>query len=183
VALTFDDGPHPEHTPAILDVLAASGAKATFFLQGSVAKRHPALVRAIDERGHQVGNHGWSHSRASDVGTKAFVREAADTQRLLEDTLGRRLPRIYRPPYGSLSPMAFLCLAGQGYRFVFWSVETDDSYLRDPDELVQRVEHALIRSGDILLFHEDYAHSLSALPRILENLDARRLAVVSVSDL
>ena len=182
LALTFDDGPHADHTRAILDALAACGARATFFLQGAEAARHTVLVRAIHEGGHQVGNHGWSHSRASEVGSRAFVREAVDTQALLEDTLGRQLPRIYRPPYGSVSPGAFLALARHGFRFVFWSLDSEDSFLRDPAELVTKLGKAPVRSGDILLFHEDYAHTPVALPAIAMNLRARGFALVGVTD-
>lgn len=183
VALTFDDGPHADHTVAILDVLAAAEARATFFLQGSAAARHPALVRAIHDGGHQVGNHGWTHSRADEIGLAAFVREALDTQALLEDTLGRPLPRIYRPPYGSVSLPVFLAFARRGFRLVFWSLDSKDSYIRDPERLVQRIETTPVRSGDILLFHEDYSHTLAALPAVVANLRARSFGLASVADL
>ena len=183
VALTFDDGPHGDHTRAILDVLAAGGARATFFLQGSEAARHRALVRAIHEGGHQVGNHGWTHSRVSDVGLRAFVSEAVDTQSLLEDTLGRPLPRIYRPPYGAVSPAAFLALAREGFRFIFWSLDSEDSFVRDAGQLTRRLETAPVRSGDVLLFHEDYTHAVAALPAVVANLKARTFALVRVVDL
>jgi len=183
VALTFDDGPHPDHTPAILDTLAATGAKATFFLQGSLAQRHPALVRTIFGAGHQVGNHGWSHSRASEVGSRAFVREVLDTQALLEDTLGRPLPRIYRPPYGALSPLPFLALARRGYCLVFWSLDSQDSFQKDSEGLVKTIEDSIVRSGEILLFHEDYAHTLAALPAVLKMLTARGFSFPTVAEL
>jgi len=182
LALTFDDGPHAENTPRILEILAANGARATFFLQGSAAQRHPSLVRAIFEAGHQVGNHGWSHSRASDIGASAFVREAVGTQALLEDTLGCALPRIYRPPYGAVGPLAFLDLARRGYRFVFWSLDSEDSFLKDAGALTQKIETSPLQSGEILLFHEDYAHTVAALPRMLIALKGRGLALVRVAD-
>lgn len=183
VALTFDDGPHKDHTRAILDVLAAGGAQATFFLQGSEAARHPTLVRAIHEDGHQLGNHGWAHSRASEVGLRAFVREVVDTQALLEDVLGRALPRIYRPPYGAVSLAAFLALAGRGFRFVFWSLDSEDSFIQDAGQLARRIETAPVRSGEVLLFHEDYAHTLAALPAVVTSLKSRAFALVKVADL
>lgn len=183
VALTFDDGPHGEHTRAALDILAAGGARATFFLLGSEAARHPALVRAIHEGGHQLGNHGWAHSRASQVGLRAFVREAVDTQALLEDTVGRPLPRIYRPPYGAVSPAAFLALARRGFRLVFWSLDSEDSFIRDADQLARKIEMAPMNSGEVLLFHEDYDHTLAALPAMVASLQARGFALVRVADL
>jgi len=183
VALTFDDGPHRDHTPAILDILAARGAKATFFLQGSLAERHPDLVRAIAAGGHQVANHGWSHARASDVGTRAFVREALATQALLENTLGRPLSRLYRPPYGAISPLPFLALARRGYRLVFWSLDSQDSFRQDSEGLVKALEDSMVHSGEILLFHEDYSHTARALPGVLQVLTARGFSFVTVGDL
>jgi peptidoglycan/xylan/chitin deacetylase (PgdA/CDA1 family) len=183
VALTFDDGPHGDHTRAILDVLAEGRARATFFLLGSEAARHPDLVRAIYEGGHQLGNHGFAHSRASEVGVSAFVREAVDTQALLEDTLGRPLPRVYRPPYGAVNPAAFLALARRGFRFVFWSLDSEDSFIHDAGELARRVEASPVRAGDVLLFHEDYAHTVAALPAVVANLRARTFAQVRVDEL
>lgn len=173
IALTFDDGPHPEHTPAILDALAAGHAKATFFLQGTLAQRHPALVRAISDGGHQVANHGWSHSRASEVGGGAFVREVIDTQALLEETVGRALPRMYRPPYGTISLLPFVRLAGRGYRAVFWSLDSRDSFERESAAVASAIGGAVVRSGDIVLLHEDYRHTVEALPTILKTLTTR----------
>lgn len=183
VALTFDDGPHESHTQCTLDILAASGARATFFLLGSQAARHPDLVRAIHDGGHQLGNHGWTHSRPSEVGLRTFVREAIDTQMLLEDTLGKRLPRIYRPPYGVVGPSVFLALVWEGFRFVFWSLDSEDSFIRDAGQLAHKLEVAPVRSGDVLLFHEDYAHTVAALPAVVSNLRARPFALVRVADL
>jgi peptidoglycan/xylan/chitin deacetylase (PgdA/CDA1 family) len=183
VALTFDDGPHESHTEGILDVLAAGEAKATFFLLGSEAARHPRLVRAIHEAGHQVGNHGFGHRRASEVGHRAFVREALDTQALLEDTVGQALPRLYRPPYGEVSASAFLALVRRGFRFAFWSLDSEDSFIRDPGRLAGKVAAASVRPGEVLLFHEDCPHTLAGLPAIAAGLKARAFALVRIEEL
>jgi peptidoglycan/xylan/chitin deacetylase (PgdA/CDA1 family) len=183
VALTFDDGPHEGHTRGILEVLARGDARATFFLLGSEAKRHPGLVRAIHEAGHQVANHGFQHVRSRDVGRAAFVREAVDAQALLEDTVGQALPRLYRPPYGEISPPAFVALARRGFRLAFWSLDSEDSFIHDPGRLVEKVAAAEVRDGEVLLFHEDYAHTLAGLPAIVAGLKARHLGLVRIGDL
>jgi peptidoglycan/xylan/chitin deacetylase (PgdA/CDA1 family) len=183
VALTFDDGPHADRTRGILDVLAAAGARATFFLQGSEAARHAELVRSIDNGGHQLGNHGWAHSHVHEVPLETFVREAVETHALLEETVGRPLRRIYRPPYGAVTPTAFVALVRRGFRFVFWSMDSEDSFRRDAAQLARWIEAAPVRSGEILLFHEDYPHTLDALPAVVASLKGRAFALVKVNDL
>lgn len=183
VALTFDDGPHAEHTPRVLEALAAGSAQATFFLQGAHAERHPALVRAIADAGHELGNHGWSHARASEVGARAFVREAVETQLLLERITGRPLPRLYRPPYGYVSPAALPGLLGERFRLVFWSFDSRDSFVDAPEAVLAAVREAELRSGEVLLFHEDYAHTTAALPALVADLGRRGFSMVGVSAL
>lgn len=183
VALTFDDGPHPEHTRRIVDALAAGGARGTFFLQGALAEQRPELVRAIADGGHELANHGWSHSRASEVGAVGFVREARSTQGLLERTVGRPLPRLFRPPYGDVSPAAAAGLLREGFRLVFWSFDSEDSFVDTPERVAGAVARSALRSGEVLLFHEDYAHTASALPAIVADIRARGFAMVGVSEL
>ena len=181
VALTFDDGPHPEHTPRILECLASNGAKATFFLQGAEVEKHPALVRAIFAEGHQVANHGYSHSRPASIGTAAYVAEVMRTHELLEHLTGSPVRRDFRPPYGEVNARVFAALVGRGFRFVFWSIDSDDSTFTSAPALASRVAGKRPNHGDIVLFHEDYAHTVDALPQILQGLQARRLAMTAVA--
>lgn len=181
VALTFDDGPHPHNTPRILECLARAGAKATFFLQGAEVEKHPALVREIAAGGHQVANHGWSHSRPVSIGTGAYVAEVLRTQQLLEDLTGAPVKRDFRPPYGAVNARVFAALAGRGFRFVFWSIDSDDSTFTEVPDLVARVAAQQPNHGDIVLFHEDYAHTADALPSILQGLQARQLVTTAVA--
>ena len=183
LALTFDDGPHPGHTERILEALAREGACATFFLQGSEAAKHPALVRAIHEAGHQIGNHGYSHGTPAQLGRRAFVREVVETQDLLEAAAGARLERLFRPPYGTLSLGSFVALVRRGFRFVFWSLDSEDSFIREAGQLQEHLLSGPLRSGDVLLFHEDYAHTIEALPAILSALKARSFQLARIADL
>ncbi|MBI3546808.1 MAG: polysaccharide deacetylase family protein [Gammaproteobacteria bacterium] len=175
VALTFDDGPHPQHTESILDILDRGGAKATFFLQGKEAEKYPALVRKIFSRGHQLGNHGYGHLDAKRVAKREYIAEVERAQQALQNIVGAQIDKIFRPPYGNITGAAFLPLALAGYLFVFWSVDSRDSFIRTAPELVAHVETIKISAGDIVLLHEDYAHTVAALPTILQSLSARSL--------
>lgn len=183
VALTFDDGPHPETTSRILDAFAQGGHKATFFLQGSEAARSPALVREIHAAGHQVGNHAYSHETPRRLGRRDYVREVLETQQLLEDIVGQRLSPLFRPPYGAVSVATFASLVRRGYRFVFWSRDSGDSDIRDAQALSTRFAATPVRPGEIVLLHEDYAHTVAALPSIIGELERRSCQMVRVTDL
>ncbi len=181
IAVTFDDGPHPENTPRILDLLDEVKATATFFLQANEAEAHPHLVRQISARGHQIGNHGYLHLDAKKSGLRVYVENTHRAQGILDDIMGRRLDRIFRPPYGSITGPSFIRLAWSGFRFVLWSVDSRDSFIRDPAALTAHVGSQGIVGGDILLFHEDYAHTVKALPAILRSLRDRSLEFAPVS--
>lgn len=183
IAITFDDGPDPRHTPRILDILDAAGASATFFLQGKIAEQHPALVREVAARGHQIGNHGYSHLDARRSNLRAYVEETMLAQNVLENILGRRIDKIFRPPYGNITGPSFLALARRGFRFIFWSVDSRDSFIRETPALTAHLDSLAIAGGDILLLHEDYAHTIESLPRILQSLKDRSLKFSRISDL
>jgi len=183
VALTFDDGPHPANTPRILEALAAAGAQATFFLQGSEAAKHPALVREIHAQGHQVANHARTHRKPSELGAKAYVREVKDTQALLCDIVGAPLARSFRPPYGETSLRTLLRLTRSGFRYVYWSRDSEDSWLKEPQALVEHFHRRAACAGDIVLFHDDYAQTAAALPTLLRQLRKAGLQAVRVDAL
>jgi len=175
VALTFDDGPHPDHTRHILDILDRNDVCATFFLQGREAERYPSLAREILARGHQIGNHGYSHLDARHTPRDVFVADINRAQNILQDTVGGSHARIFRPPHGNITSTTFLALVRSGYRFVFWSADSRDSFIRNPAELVAHVASLKVTDGDILLFHEDYAHTVAALPEVLRLIRERSL--------
>jgi peptidoglycan/xylan/chitin deacetylase (PgdA/CDA1 family) len=175
ISLTFDDGPHPAHTPRILQILAEHRATATFFLQGHECEQYPDLVRAIAAAGHEIGSHGYHHLDARAESRERYVAEAMQAHALIEKILGRSLPRLFRPPYGNVTPGTVLALVRRGFQFVFWTTDTQDSFIEDRDALVAHVARQPIAAGDILLLHEDYAHTVAALPDILEEISRRSL--------
>jgi peptidoglycan/xylan/chitin deacetylase (PgdA/CDA1 family) len=182
-ALTFDDGPHETHTQAMLDVLARESVQATFFLQGAQVERHPSLVRAIHAGGHELGNHAFSHRRPGEIGTAAYVAEVRRTHALLQDCVGTALPRLFRPPYGTMSVATFMTLAREGFRFVHWSVDSGDSFIMQATELQAHVASLPIAAGDILLFHDDQPQTLASMPEILRALKARGVGFALVREL
>lgn len=182
IALTFDDGPDARNTPRILDALDAAGAKATFFVQGKPAEEHPALVREMLARGHQIGNHGYSHLDARRSSLKDYVADTRRAHDALQDILGKKIEKIFRPPYGNITGPSFLALARRGFRFIFWSVDSRDSFIRETPALTAHVESLPIAGGDVLLLHEDYAHTVESLPRILQSLGNRGHVFCRVSD-
>jgi peptidoglycan/xylan/chitin deacetylase (PgdA/CDA1 family) len=183
VAMTFDDGPHPENTPRILDALDAHGARATFFLQGDSADQHPRMVREIVRRGHEVGNHGYAHLDARAVASADYVADVLHAQATIEDILGQALPRIFRPPYGNVTPGSMLALLRLRFRFILWSLDSRDSFIRHAPALVDHVGQQRIEAGCIMLFHEDYGHTVEALAELIGIVKQRGMAPVTVKDL
>jgi peptidoglycan/xylan/chitin deacetylase (PgdA/CDA1 family) len=174
VALTFDDGPDPEVTPRVLDLLDAEGARASFFCIGRRAREHPALLREIVARGHRVENHGDTHSKA--FAAHGYARMRADisaAQESLADLTGHR-PRFFRPLGGLRSPLLDPVLARLDLRLACWTRRGFDSVQRDPRAVYRRLVRGLA-PGDILLMHDGYAArtpagepvSLAVLPRLL----------------
>lgn len=174
VWLTIDDGPHPEDTPRLLELLKARGAKATFFLIGHKAQKHPELVRRIREEGHGLGNHTFSHPAwsfwfYSPAGTR---REIARGREAVAEAAGlpAGTPLPFRAPAGNKNPFLHACLL-PGEPLAAWSARAFDTCCRDPKEVARRLL-AQVKPGAIVLMHEDVtAQDGSRLaPQVLEKL-------------
>lgn len=124
IALTFDDGPDPEWTPRILETLERREVRATFFVVGERAQRAPALVRAIERGGHEIGNHSWSHPNLWFCTPSRTAAEIDRTQELLADLTGTT-PRYFRPPWGIVNLPMFALLRRRGLECVFWSIQPE----------------------------------------------------------
>jgi len=170
VALTFDDGPYPETTPALLAALG--GTRATFFLWGEHAAAHPDLVRAIAATGHTIGNHTWTHPHLTTLPEPARDQEIRRTQDLLTRLTGIR-PGLFRPPYGDTDASVARTLVAHELTEVLWSVDTRDWAGCSPDEIVTAAEEA--QPGGVVLMHEGRPATVEAVPRILAALTARGL--------
>jgi peptidoglycan/xylan/chitin deacetylase (PgdA/CDA1 family) len=183
VALTFDDGPHPENTPRILGALGEAGVHATFFFQGTNARRWPQLVRRTHELGHQVCSHGMEHISATKLGADHILKNAADCHAFLCDVVGEALSKLFRPPYGDMTWAGLRKLQRTGFSLAYWSHDSNDSFLPEPAAIVGRVRSLEITEGAIVLFHEDYARTADAMPGVLALLRDRGLYPATFADL
>lgn len=170
--LTIDDGPSDD-TAAVLDLLDAHGAKATFFLVGDRARQRPGLVREIARRGHGIGNHSESHPQALfwALGPARMRREIARTQDVLAEITGQA-PRWFRAVVGMANPFVAPALAAHGLARVGWTARGYDGVAADPDAVVARIERDLA-PGAIVLAHEGAAHgrNVETLAKLLARLD------------
>lgn len=182
VALTFDDGPDPEVTPRVLEILAAHGARATFFCIGERAAREPALVAAIRAGGHRIENHGQRHQPWQPFAVlRGWRREVGVAQVTLQQASGRR-PRYYRAMAGLRNPFLDPVLQALGLRLASWTRRGFDTRCGDPARVLARLTRQLA-AGDILLLHDGHAARtptgepvvLAVLPALLAALAARGL--------
>ena len=149
VYLTFDDGPHPEYTPQVLDILSRRGVRATFFVIGSLAERYPGIIQRIIEEGHTVANHTWNHEALAGLPREAFDDTVGRTQ----DLLGAQAAPCLRPPYGSMDAFTRDWAAQHGLEIALWNVDPAD-WRRPPAAEIARhiVDHA--HDGAIVLLHD-----------------------------
>ena len=189
LALTFDDGPDPELTPRVLDLLDAFEARATFFVIGKNAQKHPQLVAEIAHRGHALANHTWSHQPTFCVrGPIAVARELSRTQRLLFEILGHE-PRYFRAPAGFRSPWLEPLLAREGLRLVSWSRRGYDARESDPHQVLNRLEPGIAANG-VLVLHDGRPPGdadrqpglpiLEVLPKLLEHCSGEDFSLIAL---
>lgn len=191
VALTFDDGPDPEWTPKILDILKRYKVHATFFVLGVHAEEHPELIRRILREGHEIGSHTYSHPNLAEASPEKVTLELNATQRLLE-WINHRSIILFRPPYNADSMPASLAdvrpiaqATDMGYIIAGESVDPQDWARPGADEIVQRVRDQRA-GGDVILLHDaggDRSQTVAALPRILDYLQARGDHIVRLGKL
>jgi peptidoglycan-N-acetylglucosamine deacetylase len=188
VALTFDDGPHPTGTPAILDRLDELGTVATFFPLASQAAHEPQLVAEMARRGHGVGTHGNAHEHHLLRTPRWIDRDLDDAARVMEG-LGV-VPTWYRPTYGQVTGATLAAARARGWRTVLWSAWGREWTTRDPNEVAARIARKL-RPGAIVLLHDSdvfgppgmWSVSLHALELLTAELDRRGLEAVTLDTL
>jgi peptidoglycan/xylan/chitin deacetylase (PgdA/CDA1 family) len=167
VYFTFDDGPHPEYTPRLLDELAAHCLRATFFVIGSQVQQHPQIVRRILAEGHALGSHSWSHLPPERTSASALAMEMRQTSRLIEQIAG--VPtNLCRPPYGALSAAKLFRLWGIRQTVVLWSVDPRDYACQSSAELEALLRGATLGPGDIVLLHDNRPCALGVVGALAE---------------
>jgi peptidoglycan-N-acetylglucosamine deacetylase len=185
-ALTFDDGPHAQGTPAALEILADWDVRATFFLVGEQVRRNPALARELLAAGHGIGLHCDRHRNLLRLAPRQVREDIARAKETIEDVTGCS-PVLYRPPYGVLNASALRLARGHGWRTLLWSQWGRDWEARATTESIARRVTEGVREGSVLLLHDadDYSatdswrRTAAALPRVLETLAERGLRPVA----
>ena len=177
VALTFDDGPHPRGTPAVLELLAEFGATATFFLVGEQVERWPTIAADIAGAGHEIALHGYRHRLLLRRPTPSVASDLDCAAALIADATGRT-PSLYRPPYGVFSAGALRLVRARGLTPLLWSRWGRDWGAHErPAEIARRAVDG-VAGGDVVLLHDadhysspaSWARMVAALPFILERI-------------
>lgn len=185
VALTFDDGPHPEGTPAVLEVLAEADIKATFFLVGEQVERRPALAAEIATQGHLIALHGYRHRAQPAMSQKAVQNDLARGADAVEQATQRRLT-WHRPPYGLYSPAGLSEVRARGLNPLLWSRWGKDwRRLTTPERIAARAT-ANLADGDVILLHDadfyssrgSHERTVRALTLIVTELNRQKISTV-----
>jgi peptidoglycan/xylan/chitin deacetylase (PgdA/CDA1 family) len=185
-ALTFDDGPESELTPQILDILDDYDIKATFFVIGQNAARHTDVLKDISDRGHEIGNHSWSHKYLPKISKSSKENEILKTEQLLIDILGEHTP-IFRPPYGAVKAQDKQLIDSLGYKIVNWSVDTRDWAGTSGEQMMKYVKQQL-KPGGIILMHNSgntktVKNMMSILPTMIEWIREQGYEFVTITEI
>lgn len=187
VALTFDDAPDTTFTPQVLDVLKKYQVRATFFLVGAQAEKHPEMVKRIVREGHVIGNHSYSHKLFTKLSDDLFQSQVLQTQQTLKRLIGYS-PRLLRPPYGEISESQLLWASEHGYRIVNWNVDSLDWKQLGQEKVISNIL-TNVKPGSIILQHsgggpgQDLNGTVQALPTVIQTLKSRNLKMVTLPEL
>jgi len=189
VALTFDDGPHAENTPRLLDILKENDAVATFFMIGTNAQQYPDIVKRVYDEGHEIGTHSWNHKDMMTISLdEIMVNQYGEANDAIQDATGLRA-LIDRPPYGSMSED----LAAQiGREQILWSVDPEDwnekAGRKNADSVYDRVvngsdDGGYLKDGGIVLSHDIHPTTIDAYERIIPALKEQGYKFVTVTQM
>lgn len=182
VVLTFDDGPRPGKTPAILDTLDAFGVKATFLMLGNAAEAHPELAREVALRGHTIGSHTYDHADLTKLSRQAALAEIVRGEEAVAKALdgaGRGLSPFFRFPYLSQTPFLRTNLVQGSMVVLDVDIDSKDYFDSTPEQVVQRTLAALeARGSGVILFHDIHERTVGLLPDFLTALEAKGYHVV-----
>ena len=184
IAITFDDGPHPKNSKKILDILDKYNVKSTFFVVGVNVKNYPNTLKEIVNRGHEIGNHTYSHSILKSLSEEQIKKEICDTEDALNKVCNLA-PNLLRPPCGMYSATLLSVAKMKDYKIVLWTIDTNDWAHNSVDNIVNGILSS-VKSGDIILFH-DYISGVNNTPNALDiiipKLQEMGFNLVTVSEL
>lgn len=164
VYLTFDDGPIPECTPQVLEILSHYGVKASFFMVAENANRYPDLLQHVREADHTIGNHTYHHLKGYKTCLTSYLRDIADAHAVLQT-------HLFRPPHGRMTYSQKKALREAGYQIYLWDVLTHDYNPKYTPAKILRIVQHFTRNGSIIVFHDSLKSKdrmLQALPKVIE---------------
>lgn len=187
IALSFDDGPHPEYTIQILDILKEYDVKATFFVLGMHAEKYPSIIKRQVEEGHEIGNHSYSHINMRKATRKKIREEFEKTQEIIYSIANIR-PKVFRPPYGNYNKEVIEIVSSDDIPIVLWTFYQDSKDWSNPGvDSIINTTLSKVQNGDIILFHDyvykNESHTVEALKTIIPKLIEKGYKFVTVSEL
>ncbi len=182
VALTFDDGPDPKHTPLVLDVLRKNNIKATFFLTGSNVRQYPEPAQQIQKEGHCLGNHSYAHKDFRRLDPRQKKEDILKAQNVFKDVLGIT-PKLYRPPHGFWSLEQVVFCMFRSIRTILWSVDSRDFEYKGESFLKERLDKMHFKNGDIILLHDDNMATVNFLQHLIDKARREGFEFVTIDGL
>ncbi len=181
IAISFDAAWGADNTKKLLDILDSYKVHATFFLVGFWIEKYPDMVKEIDARGYEIGNHSQNHPQMSKLSKEQMICEVQAVNSKICELTGKT-PVVFRPPFGDYNDTLVLTLREQGMHAVQWSIDSLDWKEYGRQELIDRVLKK-VENGDIILFHNNAKYTPEALPYILEQILAQGFEICSVGEL
>lgn len=178
VALTFDDGPHLQYTPRLVQLLRQYNVKATFFVVGKMAEQYPDLIRLLQKEGHEIGNHTYDHVNLTRLSAEEVAAEIERCGRVIYQ-ITKQTPSLFRPPGGDYNQTVARVAESLGYWMVLWTDDPGD-YTKLAEPILQQRLLSHISNGGIILLHDGGPETLEILPKLFEYLRARDYEVVPV---
>lgn len=182
IAITFDDGPNPEFTLRVLDILKQYNAKATFFCIGEHIERYPDIFKALVAQGHAIGNHSFSHELLIDFNsTENWLDEIKQTDNTIHK-ITRKKPTLFRPPFGVTTPKLAMALAITEHQVIGWSIRSFDTVTKNPEHILKRITKQL-KPGAVILLHDKQTNVLPVLEHLLQVLQKQAYQAVTINEL
>lgn len=181
IALTFDDGPHPSLTPQLLEILKKASIRATFFVVGKMVEKSPDLLRAINDAGHEIGNHTFSHVTLTKIPLADIETEYRANNDIVLKTIGKTMT-LCRPPGGDYDDQVIAGALEVGLTTVLWTDDPGD-YATPGSEVIQKRTLDKLSNGAIILLHDGISQTLAVLPQIISYAKKQGFEFVTVSEL
>ena len=182
IAITFDDGPNPEYTPRVLELLSEYNSKATFFCIGNQIEQHPDLLKSISDLGHDIGNHSYSHDPMIDFKKKnEWIKEILQTDVLIQKVTGFN-SKLFRPPFGVTTPHLSNAIKETGHNVIGWNIRSYDTAIGNPLIIQKRIIKR-VKPGAIILLHDKHKHIRSVLEHLLQFLKEQDYKMVTITEL